>query len=222
MLDSVTNYESYKGLYSSHVDKNYFEIAHSLNRQFGPSGIYRQLPLYAFADNHDVDRVASHLTNPAHLSTLYALLMTMPGVPSIYYGSEWGIGGQKRNGSDAPLRPALNLATMPQSAPRPDLVETIAKLARIRLNSPALQQGDYQQLHVAPQQFAFARSSPTEIVVVAVNASDQPVSLRLTVPTVYNGQLTDLLNPGDSFPVSNGVVHLDPVWPTWARILTAE
>ena len=38
MLDSVTNYECYKGLYSSHNVKNYFEIAHSLNRQFGNGG----------------------------------------------------------------------------------------------------------------------------------------------------------------------------------------
>ena len=70
-LDSVTNYEAYKGLYSSHVDKNYFEIAYSLNRQFGKDGLYRQIPLYNFADNHDVDRVASVLRNPDHLYPLY-------------------------------------------------------------------------------------------------------------------------------------------------------
>jgi glycosidase len=67
------------------------------------------LPLYAFADNHDVNRVASNLTNPAHLYPLYTLLLTMPGVPSIYYGSERGIAGQRVNGSDAPLRPSLDL-----------------------------------------------------------------------------------------------------------------
>ena len=64
MLDSVTNYECYKGLYSSLVERNYFEIAYALNRQFGPDGIYRGLPLYNFADNHDVNRVASSLRNP--------------------------------------------------------------------------------------------------------------------------------------------------------------
>ena len=90
-LDSVTNYECYKGLYSSHVDRNYFEIAYALNRQFGDGGLYCDIPLYNFADNHDVNRVASNLTNPAQLHTLYCLLFTMPGVPSIYYGSEWGL-----------------------------------------------------------------------------------------------------------------------------------
>ncbi|MCU7500706.1 MAG: alpha-amylase, partial [Ignavibacteria bacterium] len=88
-LDSVTNYECYKGLYSSLNDKNYFEIAYSLNRQFGTGGMYRNMPLYAFADNHDVNRIASIIKDPVHIYPLYCLLFTMPGVPSVYYGSEW-------------------------------------------------------------------------------------------------------------------------------------
>ncbi|HSQ41373.1 MAG TPA: alpha-amylase family glycosyl hydrolase, partial [Fibrobacteraceae bacterium] len=66
-LDSVTNYEVYKGLWSSLNDKNLFEIAWSLNRQYGPEGIYRQLQLCNFADNHDVTRVSSILKDPAYL-----------------------------------------------------------------------------------------------------------------------------------------------------------
>jgi glycosidase len=220
MLDAVTNYECYKGLYSSHVDKNYFEIAYSLKRQFGQSGIYKDLLLYSFVDNHDVNRVASQLTNPAHLYPLYCLLFTMPGVPAIYYGSEWGLGGQKLNGNDAPLRPALDLATVAQSAPHPGLVHTISRLSRVRSNSPALKFGDYEQLYMAHQQFAFARRTADDFVVVAVNAGAQPVSLKLKLPDTNNGRLYDLLNPGESFPVSNGVVQIDPVWPNWARVLT--
>ncbi|NTV64720.1 MAG: alpha-amylase, partial [Oscillochloris sp.] len=94
-LDSATNYELFKGLYSSLNDRNYFEVAYALNRQFGPAGLYRSLPLYNFADNHDVARVASLLSKARHLYPLYALLFTAPGVPSIYYGSEWAIGGLK-------------------------------------------------------------------------------------------------------------------------------
>ncbi len=88
MLDAVTNYEVCKGLHSSLNDRNYFEIACALNRQFGPNGLYRGLPLYNFADNHDVNRVASDLKHPDHLYPLYALLFSMPGVSSLYYGSE--------------------------------------------------------------------------------------------------------------------------------------
>lgn len=101
-LDATTNYECYKGLYSSHNDRNYFEIAYSLDRQSGPEGIYRDLALYTFADNHDVDRVASRLRDPAHLYPLHALLFTMPSVPSVYCGGEWGLPGRKAPDSDAP------------------------------------------------------------------------------------------------------------------------
>jgi glycosidase len=86
-LDAVTNYEAYKGLFSSHNDANYFEIAYTLRRQFGHYGLCQGRNLYSFADNHDVDRLASRLTNPAHLYPVYCLLFTMPGAPSIYYGS---------------------------------------------------------------------------------------------------------------------------------------
>ena len=96
MLDSATNYECFKGLYSSLNDRNFFEIAHSLTRQFGPEGIYRDLLLYSFADNHDVDRVASLLRDDRDLFPLYALLFTIPGTPSLYYGSEWGYRGKKK------------------------------------------------------------------------------------------------------------------------------
>ena len=218
-LDSVTNYECFKGLYSSHVDRNYFEIAYTLNRQFGEVGLYCDIPLYNFADNHDVNRVASNLTNPAHLHTLYCLLFTMPGVPSIYYGSEWGMQAIKSNGDDKALRPHVDIATVSRTSPYPDLSRTIARLARIRLSSQALKYGDYHQLSVGHEQFAFSRRTLEECVVVSVNASDKPASFRLAIPAGYGSHLVDLLNPGETFPVVDGHARIDPVWPCWARIM---
>lgn len=218
-LDSVTNYECYKGLYSSHTDENYFEIAYALNRQFGQGGLYRHLPLYNFADNHDVSRVASNLKEPAHLYPLYCLLFTMPGVPSIYYGSEWGLAGKKERGSDRALRPAIDLATVPQTSPHPDLAGTIARLAAIRQRLPALRYGDYRELLTSHKQFAFARQTETQMVIVALNASDQPIPLELPLPAANGRQLVDLLNPGDAFPVMNGRAKVNKVWPHWARIM---
>lgn len=219
-LDSVTNYECYKGLYSSHVDKNYFEIAYALNRQFGDQGMYRSLPLYAFADNHDVNRVVSNLTNPAHLYPLYALLLTMPGVPSIYYGSEWGIPGQRTNGSDRALRPMLDLAEISRSAPHPDLVPAIRRLATIRRASDALRHGDYRQLHVAHEQFAFARQTGQQRVIVTLNAASHPVPLDLTVGA--GNRLVDLLNEGTTYPIRNGHAKIDAIPPHWTRVMVVE
>ncbi|HEX8272841.1 MAG TPA: alpha-amylase family glycosyl hydrolase [Longimicrobiaceae bacterium] len=221
MLDSATNYELYKGLYSSHNDRNYFELAFSLNRQFGEGGIYAGLPLYAFADNHDVSRVASALREPAHLYPLHALLFTVPGVPSVYYGSEWGIAGAKRGGDDRPLRPALRLADARRAAPHPDLAAAIARFARIRHGSRALRRGTYRQLHVASEQLAFARQIDGETVAVAVNAAAEPAKLDLPAPVPDGTTLTDLLSPKDKVVVSGGRLRVE-VPPRWARILSTR
>ncbi|HKN01859.1 MAG TPA: alpha-amylase family glycosyl hydrolase [Candidatus Binataceae bacterium] len=215
-LASTTNYEAYKGLWSSLNDRNYFEIAYSLNRQFGPAGIYGGLPLYTFADNHDVARAASILREPAHLYPLYALLLTMPGVPSIYYGSECGIEGRKGQGTDAPLRPALEPVSMLQHAPCAELYATIKTLIGLRCRHSALRHGDYTQLHVAHEQFAFMRRDAAEAIVVALNASDRCVDLQL--PDIDRALLVDDLNGGETFGISNGKCALR-LHPRSARVL---
>lgn len=221
MLDSVTNYECYKGLYSSLADKNYFEIAYALNRQFGEGGVYRNLALYNFVDNHDVNRAASNLPDPAYLYPLYCLLFTMPGVPSIYYGSEWGLEARRTARSDAALRPHLNLGTMPQITAHPRLADDIARLAAVRKAFPALHHGEYCQLHVASQQLAFARFTDHEHLVILLNAADKPALLEVNVPANVIGAI-DVLNHGERFTVRNGRLRVEQVYPHWARILKLE
>ncbi len=222
MLDSVTNYECYKGLYSSLVDKNYFEIAYSLKRQFGPDGLYRGLNLYNFADNHDVDRVASSLRDPKHLYPLYCLLFTMPGIPSIYYGSEWGLDARRTPKDDRPLRPCLDLNTLLANSPQPELPAAILRLVRIRLESPALRYGDYNELFVAPEQFAFSRNAGDETILVMLNAASTDASMDIPVSLPQGAHLMDLLNPGDEFHVEGGRLHVENLRPCWARILQAK
>ena len=215
-LDSVTNYEAYKGLYSSLVDRNYFEIAYALERQFGPDGMYKGLPLYNFVDNHDQDRVASHLGQPRLLYPLYLMLFTMPGVPSIYYGSEWGLRATRRPGDDSPVRPALALAAGPHPDGEPALEEAISRLARIRTGSAALRRGGYRQLHVASEQLAFARELDGESVVVVLNSSDRPVDLALPAPS--GGEWRDLLD--NSVVVATDGQIRTTIPASWGRVLT--
>lgn len=219
LLDAVTNYECYKGLYSSHNDRNYFEIAYSLNRLFGEGGLYRGLTTYNFADNHDVNRTASVLRTPAHLFPLYLLLFTMPGVPSVYSGSEWGLEGVKAGGDDGPLRPALPSPALAAARGRqPDLAPAIARLAAIRQQSPGLRRGTYRQLHVAPVELAFERQHDGEQLVVAVNAAAAPAAMRIPVAAGEGETFEDRLEPGRTFAVRGGRLVLD-VPPCWGRIL---
>lgn len=216
-LDSVTNYECYKGLYSSLNDHNYFEIAYALNRQFGEGGIYLDLPLYAFVDNHDVNRVASLLANPAHLYPLYALLFTMPGVPSVYYGSEFGIQGRK-DGGDAPLRPVLELDALYHSAPHPHLLRAVQALAGARRSSAALRRGSYRQVHVDGEQLAFLRQHEQETVLVVLNAAQDEKLLTLRLPGIQGGTWVDMLDPALQAPVRSGQVEIR-VPSCWVRIM---
>lgn len=218
MLDATTNYEAYKGLYSSHNDRNYFEIAHTLQRQFGPKGLYNGLPLYAFVDNHDVDRIATRLEHAPHLFPLHILLFTMPGSPSIYYGSEFAIPGKKAPTSDAPLRPAL---VAPPAAPH-ELTELLSRLAAVRQGLAPLRRGNYVPLHVSNEQFAYARCMPMESVVVAVNAADRPAAVTLELPMWNDGWLVDVLNQGERFEVRQGRVTLAPLPANWGRVLVPQ
>ena len=170
MLHSCTNYECYKGIYSSFNSMNLFEIAHSLHRQFGPDPwcIYRGKHLVTFVDNHDVTRLASILTNDKHIPLAYGLLFGMPGIPCLYYGSEWGQPGEKAPNNDYALRPCFE-TPMPN-----ELTEYIKQLIRIRQNSDALCNGSYKNIIIQNHQLVFERCSDTERIIVAINAADTP------------------------------------------------
>lgn len=166
---SVTNYECYKGLYSSFNSANMHEISYSLNRQFGYENwcIYRGRHLLSFVDNHDVERIASILEDKNNLPVIYGLLFGMPGVPSIYYGSEWGIEGRKRDGDEV-LRPSIEIPKWNA------LTDTIASYAALHTAHPALYNGGYRNLHVWSKQLVFERACDDERIIVALNIDDEP------------------------------------------------
>lgn len=215
MLDSVTNYECHKGLYSSHNDKNYFEIGYSLNRQSGNGGIYKNLCLYNFTDNHDVNRLASFLKNHAHLRNVYTLLYTMPGVPSIYYGSEWGIAGARDKYSDDALRPCLTLGEIPNADET--LPAFLGTLAQLRQRLSALKYGEYEQVMLKNEQFIFCRTHGAQQVYVALNLADHAEYVEFRVK---HSPLVDLFS-GTSFETNDGNLKLE-LPALSARILVAR
>lgn len=179
-LDSVTNYECYKGIYSSHNDKNYFEIAYSLNRMFGNGGIYKDLCLYNFVDNHDVNRLASTLKAQEYLYNVYTILYTMPGVPSIYYGSEYGIKAVKGDKTDLPLRPNVDEIENYEDKNN-ELFDHIEKLGRIRVASEALKNGNYEQVIIKNEQYVFSRTSKNDKIYIVLNLSDKESYLDFNI-----------------------------------------
>lgn len=185
MLHSVTNYECYKGLYSSFNSMNMFEINHSLLRQFGPENwtLYKGKHLLSFVDNHDVTRVASILTNEKHLPLIYAMCFGMPGIPCVYYGSEWGTRADKSEGDPA-LRPCF------EQPEWNELSEFISKLAEAKKNSEALNYGSFRSVLLTNRQCIFERASGHEQVMVAINADEAPFTAHFDAGC---GMATDLI-----------------------------
>lgn len=192
-LHSVTNYHLHKALYSGHNDHNYFEIAHTVKRLYGMGGNRPDgLKLYNFVDNHDVERIYTKLNNKAHFAPVHVLLYTLPGIPSVYYGSEFGIEGKKERYSDDSLRPALRYENYADAAENNSLTRLIAALGRVRRQTKALSYGEYRELTLTNRQYAFARGTGDETVLVTVNNDDGAAALTLPASgnSAYIGALS--------------------------------
>lgn len=185
-LDSITNYECYKGLTSALNSDNLFEIEHSLERLFGsqPWCLYTGKNLFSFVDNHDVVRAYTALADKRKLPAMYAILYSMPGIPCVYYGSECGAEGDKSD-NDYKLRPAAADIDFKKC---PELSALIRKLNAIRTKEAALAYGTYDKCVLSNKFMCFKREKEGERIYCAFNISDGDVTVR-----VEETEGTDLL-----------------------------
>ncbi len=206
-LHSVTNYHLHKALYSGHNDHNYFEIAHTVKRLYEMGGNRPDgLTLYNFVDNHDVERIYTKLNKKSHFIPVHILLYTLPGVPSVYYGSEFGIEGKKQYGSDDSLRPSISYEEYMNATRDNYMTKLISRLGSIRREIKALSYGDYKELLLTNCQYAFARHYNGQSVLITVNNSDEDFIMTLPVQNAeeYVGGLA-----GIKVPVHNGCIAVN-------------
>lgn len=194
-LHSVTNYHLHKALYSGHNDRNYFEIAHTVKRLYEMGGNRPDgLKLYNFVDNHDVERIYTKLNNKNHFIPVHILLYTLPGVPSVYYGSEFGIEGKKEYGFDDSLRPEITYEQYKNTIKENGFINLISQLGKIRQETKALSYGDYKELLLKNCQYAFSRNYNGTTVIVTVNNGDN--DFAMTIPASdgeYTGALSGVI-----------------------------
>ncbi len=202
-LHSVTNYMLHKALYSAHNDHNYFEIAHTIKYVNDMTG--NRLRLYTFVDNHDVERISTKLRNKAHFIPVHIMLYTLPGIPSVYYGSEFGIEGKKEKGSDDSLRPELVYGDYKDAIKSNPCTGLIAALGKCRKNTPALCYGDYRELILQTTHFAYERKLDGKSVIVTVNNADNDVTMN--VPCTDTKEYTGVLS-GEKAVVKDGHIQV--------------
>ncbi len=189
MCHSVTNYECYKGIYSALNSMNLFEIMHSLKRQFGPEEwtLYKGKHMFSFVDNHDVSRIASILNRPEHIPLAFGIAFGMPGIPIVYYGSEWGMTGDKKDG-DGALRTAVE---EPEWSILTDQVAAMAKAFR---DSKALQYGDISVPLLENKHCIFERHFGDERMMIAINAEECEYTAHMDF---HAGRAHDLIGGED-------------------------
>ena len=200
MLHSVTNYELHKSLYSGFNDHNFFEIAHNVRRL---EAIGRQL--YTFVDNHDEDRIASKLVLKEHLFPIYLCLFTLPGIPSIYYGGEWGVEGKRSNTSDEALRPAFSMDQADEL--HCELTDFLSAMGRIHDGNQEFHGGRYQELLLTNRQYAFARHGEGSVIITVANNDDNEAELDIPVP-IQASEAVSLLEEDTILPITGGKVHV--------------
>ena len=206
-LHSVTNYNLNKALWSGCNDHNFFEIAHTVKRLYEMGGChYENMKLYNFADNHDVERIINKLQNRDHFNIIHTMMYTLPGVPSIYYGSEFAIEGKKESGSDASLRPYLNLDEYTDAIRKNPYTAHIAKLGKIRQESKTLSYGEYKELLLTNRQYAYARNYKGNDVITVVNNDEAEANLYIP----YSGAQTSFTGAlsGKNYTVENGQISI--------------
>lgn len=201
-LNSVTNYELYKSMYSGFNSHNFFEPAHNLNRNMA---IAKEL--YLFLENHDVDRIVNRLENRNNLRAIYMMMFTLPGKPSIYYGGEFALAGQKKDGDDSPIRPPVSIDEMKPN----DFTSYVAKLAEIHGKNSELHMGAFRELYLTNRQWAYARIDQNSAVITALNNDEEGAAFYVTLP--FAGHLCFDLITNEELPIEQNnrvLIRLGP------------
>ncbi len=220
-----------------------FELAYNLNQLFDDkSGTCKGARLQLFNENHDTNRIYSQLKNKQDNFVQHLLFYTLPGVPTIYYGEEFGLDAKKGGSDDWNLRPSMHIESghihfdnypksanalpeMNNSTNQENLLSEIRHLASVRLDCDALREGGYQQEFVHSQQFAFWRTHQNGDALVLINQQDAPVQFEIGLHKhLAHAQqanslknLRDLLS-NDFIKINNGKITV-LIPPKWGRIL---
>jgi glycosidase len=170
-VDSLTQYELWKAIWSSLNDGNFFELAWALERH---EQLLDTFVPQTFVGNHDVTRIASKLTDPRHLPHALVLLLTLAGIPSIYEGDELTMTGVKedREGGDDAIRPEFPDHPGSMSPEAEQTLRLHRELIAVRRRNPWLVRARTVVEHLSNTDLLLRTSDGTSRLLVALNASD--------------------------------------------------
>jgi cyclomaltodextrinase len=177
-FDSVTQYELWKAIWSSLNDGNFHELDWALVRH---NEFLDDFVPMTFVGNHDVTRIASQLDNTRHLEHALVVLLTTGGTPSVYAGDESGYRGVKeeRFGGDDAVRPEFTAPLMGVDEHGHDVYRLHQYLIGLRRRHPWLHTARTSPLRLTSTQYVYATRNGSDVLLVALNIDDEPLSLSL-------------------------------------------
>ena len=174
-LDSLTQYELWKAIRNSIEERNWFELAWSLQRHDEFAEAF--LPM-TFVGNHDVTRVASAISDPRHVAHAVAVLFFVAGSPAVYSGDERGLTGVKeeRFGGDDAVRPEFPRS--PAEWPRNETFHQYQEAISFRRRNPWLAHAQVTSSQLSNESVLLTATGPDgERAHLGLNLTDEPVDL---------------------------------------------
>ena len=187
-FDSVTQYELWKAIWSSLNDANFHELDWALVRH---NEFLDDFVPMTFVGNHDVTRIASRLDNTRHLEHALVILLTTGGTPSVYAGDESGYRGVKeeRVGGDDAVRPEFTAPLMGVDELGHDVFRLLRYLIGLRRRHPWLHTARTSPMRLANTQYVYATRNGADVLLVALNVDDGPLSMSLAELGFGAGQI---------------------------------
>ena len=178
-VDSVTQYELWKAVWSSLNDRNLFELAHALERHNG--WLDRFVPL-TFLGNHDVTRLASQVRDERHLPHALVALLTVAGTPSVYAGDEQAFRGVKehRAGGDDAVRPAFPATPEGLSPHGWPTYRLHQELIALRRRHPWLHRARTQVVLLANEHLVWRVAGGGQALTVLLNLADAALKAEVS------------------------------------------
>ncbi len=175
-LDTVTQYELWKSIWSSLNEGNFFELEWTLRRH---TELLAVMSPQTFVGNHDVTRIASRLTDDRLLPHAIAVLMTVGGTPSVYAGDEVGMTGVKedRTGGDDAVRPAFPASGLDLPGAGGPVHELYRALIRFRAARPWLARAVSTVHTLTNTTLCYSSTGEGRQVATALSSGPAPVTL---------------------------------------------
>lgn len=166
--------------------------------------------------SHDTPRIRTICRgNLGRVLIAFALQMTLPGTPMIYYGDEIGMEGE----NDPDCRRPMIWDERRWDKP---LFEAVQKLIRLRRTHPALRSTEIQTLRVFNGVYAYARACDGDAVVVALNPRMEQPAVRIPVGEINSAKRWKNILTGERVTATRGILEFRPLPAHSAQILVPE